>query len=262
MKKLGVVFMLALFYCMPALAGTIVLEGKYQQKNVYVINSISEAGVGFCVYEVTVNGDVTSDEVNSNAFEIDLSVHGFKLGDNVVITIKYKDGCEPRVLNPGALEPQSTFEATDIVISSGGLLEWKTVNEQGKLPFVVQQFKWNKWVNVGEVMGKGTSTQNTYSFQTTPISGDNKFRIVQKSQEGKERKSATVEFASDRTPVTFVYNKKTSSIEFSSETNYELYNVYGQIIKRGFGTNADLSNLPKSEYYVSFDSGTQKFMKK
>ncbi|MFT5185515.1 MAG: hypothetical protein ACI84C_002663, partial [Flavobacteriales bacterium] len=74
--------------------------------------------------------------------------------------------------------------------------------------------------------------------------------------------SATVEFTSDRNPVTFVYNKKTASIVFSSETNYELYNVYGQIIKRGFGTMADLSNLPKSEYYVSFDSGTQKFMKK
>ncbi|MCB0761520.1 MAG: hypothetical protein KDC12_08365 [Flavobacteriales bacterium] len=262
MKKLGVVFVLAMLSGLSAFAGTIVLEGKYQQKNVYVINPVAEAGVGFCVYEITVNGDVTSDEVNSNAFEIDLSVYGFKLGADVVITIKYKDGCEPRVLNPGALEPQPTFETTSIVISSGGLIEWETVNEQGKLPFVIQQFKWNKWVNVGEVMGKGTSTKNTYSFQTTPVSGENKFRVVQKSQEGKEKKSDTVEYMSDKDPVTFVYNKKSASLEFSSETNYELYNVYGQIIKRGFGKTADLSNLPKNEYYVSFDSATQKFTKK
>lgn len=262
MKKLGVVFSALLAFSLCMEAGTIVLEGKYQQKNVYIINSVAEAGVGFCVYEVTVNGEVTSDEINSHAFEVDLSIYGFKLGDGVVITVKYKDGCEPRVLNPGALEPQPTFETMDIDLSAGGLLTWKTVNEQGKLPFVIQQFKWNKWVTVGEVMGSGTSVENGYSFQTTPISGVNKFRIIQKSYEGKVRKSPTVEYESDKEPTTFVYDKKTKSLQFSGDTNYELYNVYGQIIKRGFGRSADLSSFPKSEYYISYDSNTEKFEKK
>jgi len=262
MKKTGVVFSALLAFSLSSLAGTIVLEGKYQQKNVYIINSVAEAGVGFCVYEVAVNGEVTSDEINSHAFEVDLSIYGYRLGDGIVITIKYKDGCEPRVLNPGALEPQPTFETTDIDVSAGGLLTWKTVNEQGKLPFVIQQFKWNKWVTVGEVMGLGTSIENGYSFQTTPISGTNKFRIIQKSYESKVRKSPSVEYQSDKDQVTFVYDKKVKALQFSDDTNFELYNVYGQIIKRGFGRSADLSSLPKSEYYISFDSDTQKFEKK
>ena len=261
MKNFALV-LLTVFATITSFAGTIVLEGKYQQKNVYVINSISAEGVGFCVYEVLVNGDVTSDEINSNAFEVDLSIYGFKLGDDVVVSIKYKEGCEPRILNPGALEPQPTFDATSIDISNGGLLKWETTNEQGKLPFIIQQYKWNKWVNVGEVTGNGTSVKNSYSFQTTPISGVNKFRVVQRSYEGQVRKSGSAEYISDKAPITFTYDKKLERLVFSAETNYELYNVYGQIVKRGFGLEADMSNLPKGEYYISFDSMTEKFAKK
>lgn len=243
-------------------AGTIVLEGKYQQKNVYVVNSVAEAGVGFCVYEVRVNGEVSSDETNSHAFEIDLSIYGFKLGDGVNITIKYKDGCEPRILNPGALEPQPTFETSNIKVSDNGLLSWETSNEQGAIPFVVQQFKWNKWVNVGEVQGKGTSTKNAYTFQSAPISGENKFRVVQKSYDGKLKKSPTVEYTSGMAPVGYTFDKKDKAVIFTQETNYELYNVYGQIIKRGFGTKVNMANLPKNDYYISFDSQTEKFSRR
>lgn len=261
MRKFGAI-VLGMLLSFAAHAGTIILEGKYQQKNVYVINSVSAEGVGFCVYEITVNGAVTSDEINSHAFEVDLSIHGLKLGDDVVIAIKYKDGCQPRVLNPGVLEPQPTFEVINIDVDSNGLLKWETVNEQGKLPFIIQQFKWNKWVNVGEVIGEGTSVKNSYNFQTTAVSGTNKYRIAQKSYDGKLRKSAPVEYNSSVTAVSFSYVKKTGALNFSSETNYELYNVYGQIIKRGFGNTIDLSNLPKNEYYISFDSMTEKFVKK
>jgi hypothetical protein len=250
-----------LLACSQAFAGTIVLEGKYQQKNVYVVNSVAEAGVGFCVFEVTVNGEVTSDETNSHAFEIDLSIYGFKLGDPVLITIKYKEGCEPRILNPGALEPQPTFETTNIEVSKAGLLSWETMNEQGELPFVIQQFKWNKWVNIGEVKGKGTSTRNAYTFQANPVSGENKFRIVQKAYDGKLRKSPTVEFVSTTEAVSFNYDKKLKAVVFSQETNFELYNAYGQIIKKGFGKKVNMESLPKGDYYISFDNKTEKFLR-
>lgn len=262
MRLLTALFTLMLLAVLQAQAGTMVMEGKYQQKNIFVINSVGPEGVGFCVYEVTVNGEISSDEINSNAFEVDLSIYGLKLGDDVVVVIKYKDGCEPKVLNPGALEPRPTFEILDIQIDQSGLLTWETLNEQGKLPFIVQQYKWNKWVSVGEVMGKGTSTKNSYSFQTLPVSGDNRFRLAQKSYEGSSRTSPSVEYANDKSPVTYEYDKRLKALVFSAETNYELYNLYGQIIKRGFGTTADMSKLPKGTYYISFDSITTKFEKR
>lgn len=261
MKILGLSSLLLISMCQ-AFAGSIVLEGRYQQRNIYIVNPTAAAGVGFCVYEVTVNGEITSDEINSQAFEVDLSIYGLKLGDPVTVVLKYKDGCEPKVLNPGALEPQPTFECTSINLSASGLLTWETTGEVGKLPYLVQQFKWNKWVNIGEVPGNGTSVKNSYQFQVNLTSGLNKCRVVQKSYEGNLRKSPTAEVSSTIPSVTFVLNKKTKALEFSSETNYELYNIYGQIIKRGFGKSADVTALGKGEYYLSYDNKVEKFIKK
>ena len=61
--------------------GTIVLEGNYQGKNLYVQNPYASGGVGFCVQEVKVNGKTTTDETNSSAFEIDLKAQGLKIGE-------------------------------------------------------------------------------------------------------------------------------------------------------------------------------------
>jgi len=239
-----------------------VLEGQYQGKNLYVVNSVSGSGVGYCVFEVLVNGNVSSDEWNSPAFEIDLGIYDLNIGDELVVTIKYKEGCTPKVINPGVLEPQPTFEILDIAISNSGLLEWSTSGETGQLPYVIQQFKWNKWVNVGEVTGKGTSGKNAYSFQTVEVSGLNKFRIGQKDSEGETRTSQSVDYKSSKSSVSVVYDKKSKKLIFTSDTNYELYNAYGQIVKRGFGSEADLSGLPKDEYFINFDNSSEKFFRK
>ncbi len=244
------------------MAGSIVLEGRYQQRNLFVINATSTDGVGFCVYEVTVNGLVTTDEINSQAFEIDLGIYGLKTGDPLTIVIKHKDGCTPKVLNPGALEPSPSFICTKIECSTSGSLSWETNAEMGKIPFLIQQFKWNKWVNVGEVMGNGTGTKNSYKFQTQLTSGLNKFRVAQKSYEGDLRKSGVCEVTSSVPEVSFKYDRKAKSISFSSETSYEMFNVYGQIVKRGRSISVDCMALAKAEYYISYDNKTEKFLKK
>jgi hypothetical protein len=260
MKFITTAVMLVFAVC--SFAETIVMEGRYQQRNIFVINATSSDGVGFCVYEVTVNGLITSDEINSQAFEIDLSIYGLKSGDPVTVVIKHKDGCTPRLLNPGALEPAPSFICTKIECNTSGMLTWEATGEMGKIPYIIQQFKWNKWVNVGEVMGNGTATKNTYKFQASLTSGLNKFRVAQKSYEGDLRKSNVCEVTSNVTPVTFKYDKKTKTITFSAETSYEMYNVYGQIVKRGKSISVDCMALTKGDYYISYDSKTDKIFKK
>lgn len=245
-----------------AQAGNIVLEGRYQGRNIFVINTVSADGVGYCAYEVTMNGLVTSDEINSQAFEIDLSIYNLNLGDPVTIIIKHKDGCTPKVLNKGALEPAPTFNCTKIECTPDGQLSWETTEEMGKIPFLIQQFKWNKWVTIGEVMGNGVRTRSTYKFQTHLTSGINKFRIAQKSYEGDLRKSQTCEVSSQVAPVSMKYDRKTKVVTLSSETSYELFNVYGQIVKRGRGVSIDCSMLARAEYYLSYDNKTEKFFRR
>ncbi|MBK7298049.1 MAG: hypothetical protein IPI91_16080 [Flavobacteriales bacterium] len=68
---------------LPSFAGVLVLEGNFQGKNLFIQNPFSEAGVGFCVFEVTVNEQIATDEINSSAFEVDMNNFGMKLGDKV-----------------------------------------------------------------------------------------------------------------------------------------------------------------------------------
>jgi len=243
-------------------ASQLIVDGNYQLRNIFVLNSEAPSGVGYCVNEVTVNGNVTTDEINSSAFEIDLSNYGLILGEKVEVKITYKDGCEPKVLNPDALKPKPTFEIEEMEIDSEGVLTWIAKNEQGSIPYAVQQYKWNKWVTLGVVDGQGTSNNNSYRFKVVPISGKNKVRVVQKSVNGEVRTSKVVSFDSKVKPVDFSYDKKSNLVSFSAETSFEVYDKYGQVIKRGYAGSVDAAMLEKGNYYITYDGSTGEFVKK
>lgn len=245
-----------------AIAGVLVIEGKYQDKNLYVQNGYAGNGVGFCTYEVTVNGQTSTDEVNSSAFEIDFTAFQIKPGTPVVVEIKHKDDCTPKILNPEALKAKATFEIITINIDKKGILNWTTKNEMGALPYVVEQFRWNKWIPVGEVQGTGNMDNNSYSFQTTAHSGENKFRVKQIGYGAVAKLSNNVTFVSTVAQPTYTMGKGANDIEFSNETMYEVYDAYGNIIKRGFGKDLNIANLTKGSYYLCYDNSMADFFKK
>jgi hypothetical protein len=262
MKYLSLTCLLALLTGLQSVAGVVILEGQYQEKNVYVANSIGESGVGFCTYEVRVNGEITADELNSSAFEIDLSVHALGVGQSVFIEIKYKEGCSPKVLNPGVLKPQPTFNTESIVVDNEGVVKWSTNGEKGELPYYVQIYKWNKWVTVGEVKGSGESGAHDYGFKLDLVSGKNTVRVFQRGYDKNVKYSPAAKVMGKDPKVTFEYNKGNKSIEFSRETAYEVYDKFGQITKKGFGEEIDMSNMKKEEYYISYDNATDEFKKR
>jgi len=238
-----------------AQAGTIVLDGNYQGKNIFVQNPFSEAGVGFCVFQVTVNDKISTDEINSSAFEVDLSVYNLKVGDKVTIKIMHKDGCTPKVLNPEVLKPKSTFDIVKQSISPDGTYTWVTTNETGELPFVVQQKRWNKWIRVGEVMGIGTPGEHEYSFKVVPHSGENIFRVKQTDMSKRARFSESISYTDPSVPVvTWTYDKSNKAVHMSSGSLYEIYDQFGNIVKRGYSTDIDVSDLKKGLYYLNFDN--------
>jgi hypothetical protein len=261
--KQNVLLLLCVFVFSNLFSGVIVIDGYYQNKNVYVQNAISSSGVGFCVYEVRVNGELSTDEVNTSAFEIDFSQFNIHVGAPVTILIKHKDdGCFPRVLNPEVLKPNPTFETVFISVENNGLLKWTTVNEMSKLPFIIEQFKWNKWVQIGEVQGKGTPTTNDYSFQTTPIAGVNKFRVKQRGYIDKVKFSPSVYYSSSKKDVSYIYIKKKQAVEFSEPTFFEVYDKFGTIVKKGYGKAIDIANLGNDVYYMNLENSSTEFRKK
>lgn len=263
MKKIFFLLPFLLCSALASSAGNIILEGNFQGKNLYVQNPFAGSGVGFCVVKVEVNGQVTTDEVNSSAFEIDFNNYQFKIGDKISVKITHKDDCKPKVLNPEVLKPKSTYEIISMKLESDGTLKWNTKNETGKLPFVIEQYRWNKWVKVGEVEGKGIGNNNDYIFKVTTLhSGENQIRIKQVDYTSQPRYSKPVKFASQIPDVTYAPVKVSKDITFSDETLYEIYDQYGNVVKKGFGKVVDCGNMPKGVYYLNYDNKTAEFLKK
>lgn len=241
-----------------------VLEGTYQGQNLYVQNPFASSGVGFCVINVTINGQQSIDEINSSAFEIDFSSYQIVKGAPVEVKIEYKDDCTPRVLNPDVLRPSSTYIVTSMDITSDGVLTFSTTNESGKLPFVVEQKRWNKWIKVGTVKGKGSNGKNDYSIKLKPHSGKNTFRIKQVDFTRKPRYSQEKKLIRSSVKEVFIANENLLKIEGSLSfkddggkevaTLYEIYNTTGLLVKKGYGSKVDLGDLKKGDYFVNYDN--------
>ncbi len=240
---------------------SLVLNGIYQGKDLYVKNPSTGDGVGFCVYEVLVNGSPTSDEVNSSAFVIDFDILGIKTGSKLEVIINHKKGCAPHVINPESIKPHSTFEMKDVQVS-GNTVKWTTMNESGSLPFYVEQFKWNKWVKVGEVKGVGTAESHSYEFKLEPYSGENRVRIKQVDYSTKPRYSDEVAYQPKVSAVTFEPKNPSEEIVFSKATQYEIFDHYGAKVQTGYGQTVDVTALKKGEYYLNYDSSFGETFKK
>jgi hypothetical protein len=226
-----------------------------------VKNPYAQSGVGFCVYEVQVNGMTTTDEINSNSFEIDLAAYRFAIGDPVNVSIRYKEGCTPTVVNPEVIAPEATFETTDIYVRNNKLV-WETVNEAGSLPFIVEQFRWNKWIQVGQVEGKGTKGENHYEMPVRLHSGENRFRVRQKDEHNNRRMSPEVRVESDKAPISLQESTVADQLIFSDPTLFEIYDMHGRIVFKGYNDTVDVSELEKGQYFLNFDDRMSQFRKK
>ena len=158
MKRL----ILFLVVCLSSVSSMAALsvEGTYQGKNLYVQNPMDDEGFGYCATKVTVNGDIMPGGTSVGAFEIDFSLFNIEIGEPVFIVIEHNDGCRPKVLNPEVLLPRSTFKVNQLLSIDEGNLKWTTTGEQGKLPFVIEQYRWNKWVALVKLKEKVLEIQH------------------------------------------------------------------------------------------------------
>ena len=63
--------------------------------------------------------------------------------------------------------------------------------------------------------------------------------------------------------VTFEPKKVSKEIKFSEPTLFEIFDQYGNIVKRGYDGVIDCSNLKKGVYYLNYDNKTgETFVKK
>ncbi|MFM6934147.1 MAG: T9SS type A sorting domain-containing protein [Flavobacteriales bacterium] len=242
------------------------LEGAYQEKNLVVYNPPQADGFGFCVTKVLVNGEILPAAIQSAHFEINFNLFQLKKADHVFVVLEHAPGCQPRFLNPEVLLPKSTFQCTAITADKSGLIHWTTTEESGSLDFIVEQFRWNRWVEVGQVKGKGTKQANSYQFQITPHSGKNQVRVSQVDNSGSKRSSGITYFQSGLSSPKISPTKVRDNLYFKAGGNevkskYEVYDAYGNLLKVGFASMVDCRNLVSGVYFINFDNQTEKFIK-
>lgn len=259
MKSLLLLFCF-LFFSEFGFAQKILLEGNYQGKNLYIQNPITE-NENFCTDSIVVNSKKI-DFDNTSAYEIKLTSLGFQTGEPLKIEIFHKPDCQPKVIQE-MITPKNTFEIVSISIDSSAVLHWISKNEINKLPYTIEQFRWNKWIKVGEVGGKGGVQQNEYSFQTIPHSGENRFRVKQIDYKGQPRPSKPAEFLAPELNINLPANlyKLADELEFNKETMYELYDQSGNLVRKGSGKKIDLKGLKRGTYYINYDNKTSEVNK-
>jgi len=240
---------------------SIVLKGVYYGRNLYVQNSFGTSGVGFCATKVLVNGDPTTDPVSSSAFEIDLSLFPLQIGDPIEVEIVHQSDCKPKVINAHVLKPRSTYEVTSIEVTENQILKWETKNEQGRLTYFIQQYRWNKWVPIGQIEGVGTSGLHSYSFKITSHTGNNKFRVKQIDSSGKPRISKVACYNNADSEVSFFPSNVKNELIFTKMTAFEIFDQYGNLVKKGVSDKVDCSSLKKGNYYLNFDNAHRAFTK-
>ncbi len=262
MKRILTFLLLQLLVVASLSAGELVLSGNYYGNNLVVVNPSN--GSGFCVTEVLVNGVKTQDEIKSNSFEIDFNQLGLKNGDAVKVVIRHTDGCTPTVVNPSALSAQVEFSFVYAKFDRSGKITWNIKGEAGEDPFFVEQFRWNKWVQVAEVQPEEDSTNsNTWFSDVNTHMGLNQFRILKIDPNGNPVYSKVVKYTNSKTTeVTLTSTKVTDKIIFSAETMYELFDLKGNYVSGGIAKEVDINEIDKGKYYLNYDTKTVTITKK
>ena len=244
-------------------AATVEISGIYQGQDLFVRNPKLDDGSGHCAARVLVNGQPTADRLDSHAFAVDLGAFELALGSQVVVVIETKSDCGVKVINPQVLEVRSTctyaFSGLDL---EGQSLSWKTNGESGALPFVVQQYRWGRWSVVGEVAGKGGGVENSYAIAVDVHHGENRFRIYQQDDESRNYSDPITVVNEIVSEVRITTEKVKKTLDFSEETEYEVYNAYGQLELEGSGASVDVKDLDKGTYYVNYGNHTGEAFRK
>jgi hypothetical protein len=254
-KTLFSIALVLIWLSAAAQTDTLYQKGKYFNTNLFIYNPDTDKG--YSIMEITVNNDTIQDDLATNGIEVDLSQLDLKEEDPVNIKIIYKKGYEPSIVNPEALKGDLKFRFSRPKIYKGKL-QWRINGNPSDYPIVIEEYRWNEWRIVGEVDPLDTVKNNLYQYDLNLHSGTNLIRLKTTDLQGQQVISKELRFMSRVGKVTLESTKIKDDITFSAETDYELYDLNGHLIKKGTERYVDVRDLPKGEYWLNYDNETVK----
>ncbi len=262
-------FVLLLFFTLLSSVGasqncrldTLRLEGVNYGRKLHFVNP-QVPGRGFAIQKILVNNEPVYEELKSSTVTIHLDRTSVATGDSVNIIILHIRDTNPFLVNPENLLPPDDFNITYIRIRDGKLL-WRTIGVPGYRPFVIEQYRWKRWVQVGEVPVCDSLSAGSYEFSVKPHYGSNKFRIVKINGQNEEVVSREKQFSSYDQPKVEMKDKKVEDmLVFTRVTMYEIYDRDWKLLMQGRDRYVDVSDLPKGKYKINYGNTSGTFKKK
>jgi len=238
------------------LTDEITLRGHYYGENLIIMNPMSDER--YAVQEIIINGMLFRDEIRSSAFEINFERYGLSFGDSVNVRIVFFVYVgKPEVFNPDALKKRSTFRFTAAEIDTRAMkIRFSVEGSNLTEPFEIEHYRWDKWLTVKLVMPEETSSFPVYAVPIEPHSGRNLFRVKYIDSEGNIYYSNDVRYTAKIREVKLISDKVRSTIEFSDETMYQLFDHNGGFVLDGRGNSVDIEHLDRGKYFLNFDNQT------
>jgi hypothetical protein len=139
---------------------------------------------------------------------------------------------------------------------TSGKIAWLHDPYHDSAYYTVQVFRWNKWVTLNKINADTSNGLNKYETKINLHSGENKIQVNYWSPKKNYPVSSALIYI--QTPEKEICNYLKSpkdTIYFEQETSYEIYDQYGELIKRGTGKFIDISDLKRQMfYYINYDN--------
>lgn len=254
----NIIFLLFLIFPNCLKSQDLIITGVYQGRNIYVQNPVNREENRFCTREVIVNDQLSIKEPQNTAFEIDLS--DLEPGTKVTIQIIHDEGCQPKLINPQVIRPRDTFRFVDFNISDS-LISWSTEGDQAVLRYFIEKRLNSRWI----IVKTAASTNDSSSHYTVGIehgSGENQYRIKSILKNGDNIYSGIIKYVSHSRPITFYPERVSNKITLSKETDFQVLDINGNIMRKGKEKEISVENLSPGLYYLVIEDRTEKFIKK
>lgn len=258
----GLFYIFYLLYFLPfhkITAGEITLMGVYLGRSLGIHNPISADGKSFCIQNVYVNGFLILTNPNKSTFKIEFS--GTAINNEVIIKIEHRDDCMPGILNPHVIRPEKSFEFFEINISKDSIF-WTARGLMYYPIFFIEKLINSNWKIIGSAEGNPENLSERYSIKLSHRSGDNQYRIKCIMGSGDLYLSKVAGYISQKEPITFYPSRVYNKITLSRLADYEVSDIEGNILAKGYEKEILLSYLDPGLYYLLIEDKQEKFIKK
>jgi len=236
----------------------VVFEGTYQGSDISVKNAFMPKSNSYAIKKILLNNQNLSFKQNK---VIAISLSHLKNGQYISLVITYIGNIKPKLTNYEAIQSPSTYKLISLRVGDDWV-KLTTQNETSQEPFILERYAYNKWIKVASLKGQGPAGFSNYTFDVEHFSGENKYIVKQRGLNRRYRITPPVIYHSDKKPITFYPERVDHSIFLSRMADYQIFDQYGRLIKKGIEHQIPLVRLKPGVYYLYVDGQVKRFYKK